>query len=162
MGRKGQPFNKQYGSLNTEFYTTAADVVSLIPFLDRSKRYIEPFDRMKNSQIYTVLKSVGFDIIRLGKDYAVSDDYEGRIIITNPPFISRGGLYSKMSKQCDEMYLLMPIFSYNCYTSHRSKDKCHRWSDDWSKEELFKVNVFNTPIGQKKVNCVFTHWKKGV
>lgn len=155
-----QPFRKQYSDLDTEFYTTAGDVVRLIPFLDREKRYIEPFDRMKNSQIYTVLKSIGFDIIRLGKDYDPKDDYDGRIIITNPPFISRGGLYSKMSKQCEEMFLIMPLFSWNCYTSHRAKDKCRRWSDNWTKELLFPVSTFDTASGTKKVSCVFTHWKK--
>lgn len=155
-----QPFNKQYAELDTEFYTKEEDVFRIIPFLDKTKKYIEPFDRMENSKIYSVLKDLGFDIVRLGKDYSPTDDYDGRIIITNPPFISRGGLYSKMSRQCDEMYLLMPVFSFNCYTSHREKDKCKRFSDCWHKKKLFDVNEFDTPNGTKKINCVFTHWKK--
>lgn len=155
-----QPFSKQYGELDTEFYTTAEDVIRLIPFLDKNKRYIEPFDRMNNSKIYQVLSGIGLDIIRLDSDYSPQDNYDGRVIITNPPFISRGGLYSKMSKQCDEMFLIMPLFTWNCYTSHRSKDKCRRWSDDWHKEKLFNVARFDTPTGEKKVSCVFTHWTK--
>lgn len=156
------PFNQQYSDLNTEFYTTEETVRKLIPFLDKSKRYVEPFDRMGNSQIYRVLKESGFDIVRLGKDYSKDDDYNGRIIITNPPFISRGGLYSKMSRQCEEMYLLMPLFSFNAYTKNRSKDKCRRFSDGWDKQALFPVSEFDTPNGKKKVSCVFTHWKKKV
>lgn len=142
-----QPFKKQYADLDTEFYTTKETVLQLVPYLDKSKRYIEPFDRMNNSKIYLMLKDLGFDIIRLGTDYNPKDDYDGRVIITNPPFISRGGLYSKMSKQCDEMYLIMPTFSYNCYTKNREKDKCRRFSDNWDKELLFKVNYFDTPSG---------------
>ena len=155
-----QPFNKQYGDIDTEFYTTEETVKQLIPFLDKTKRYIEPFDRMGNSKIYRILKDNGFDIVRLGTDYSKGDDYDGRIIITNPPFISRGGLYSKMSKQCEEMYLLMPLFSFNAYTKNRSKDKCRRFSDNWIKETLFPVTEFDTPYGKKKVSCVFTHWTK--
>ena len=155
-----QPFKKQYGDIDTEFYTTEETVNKLVPFLDKSKRYIEPFDRVGNSKIYSVLKEFGFDIIRKQSDYNPADDYDGRIIITNPPFISRGGLYSKMSRQCDEMFLLMPTFSFNCYTKHRKKDKCRRFSDGWNKLKLFDVNEFDSPNGEKKVSCVFTHWKK--
>ena len=155
-----QPFKKQYSELDTEFYTTEETVKQLIPYLSREKRYIEPFDRMNNSKIYSVLKQEGFDIIRLSTDYNPKDNYDNRVIITNPPFISRGGLYSKMSRQCSEMYLLMPAFSFNCYTTHRSKDKCKRFSDLWNKERLFDVKQFNTPTGLKTVNCVFTHWYK--
>lgn len=151
-----QPFKKQYGDLDTEFYTTEETVRQLIPYLSKNKRYIEPFDRMNNSKIYLVLKEAGFDITRLGKDYDKNDDYDGRVIITNPPFISRGGLYSKMSRQCDEMYLIMPTFTYNCYTSHRGKDKCKRFSDNWDKELLFKVNHFDTPRGGDRILCIYT------
>lgn len=155
-----QPFKKQYGDIETEFYTTIETVLELEKFLDKTKRYIEPFDRVGNSKIYTVLKTLGYDIIRLRTDYDPKQDYDGRIIITNPPFISRGGLYSKMSRQCNEMYLIMPTFSWNCYTSHRGKDKCRRWSDEWNKWKLFSVDTFDTTTGTKKVSCVFTHWKK--
>lgn len=154
-----QPFKKQYGEIDTEFYTTLESVLQLVPYLDKNKRYIEPFDRMGNSKIYAVLKALGFDIVRLRTDYDKNENYDGRVIITNPPFISRGGLFSKMSKQCREMYLIMPVFSWNCYTSHRAKDKCARWSDDWNKEVLFPVGVFDTQVGTKKVSCVFTHWE---
>ena len=154
-----QPFKKQYGDIDTEFYTTLESVLQLVPYLDKNKRYIEPFDRMGNSKIYAVLKALGFDIVRLRTDYDKNENYDGRVIITNPPFISRGGLFSKMSKQCREMYLIMPVFSWNCYTSHRAKDKCARWSDDWNKEVLFPVGVFDTQVGTKKVSCVFTHWE---
>ena len=154
-----QPFIKQYGDIDTEFYTTEETVKQLVPYLDKTARYVEPFDRAKNSKIYAVLKDLGFDIVRLTKDYDPKDDYDGRIIITNPPFISRGGLYSKMSKQCREMFLIMPTFSFNCYTKHRAKDNCRRFSDLWEKQKLFDVNVFDSPTGTKKVNCIFTHWK---
>lgn len=155
-----QPFKKQYGEIDTEFYTTLETVLELKSFLDLTKRYIEPFDRMGNSKIYAVLKALGFDIVRLRTDYDPAQDYDGRVIITNPPFISRGGLYSKMSKQASEMFLIMPRFSWNCYTSHRAKDKCARWSDNWEKELLFPVENFDTTNGTKKVSCVFTHWTK--
>lgn len=155
-----QPFKSQYKDLGTEFYTTEETARAIIPYLDTSKRYIEPFDRVGNSKIYSVLKEYGIDIIRLRTDYCKDDDYDGRVIITNPPFISRGGLYSKMARQCDEMYLIMPIFSFNCYTSHRGKDKCHRFSDGWKKQKLFDVIEFDTPKGKKNVSCVFTHWVK--
>lgn len=156
-----QPFNKQYLlDVNTEFYTKEESVKRLIPFLDKSKRYIEPFDRVGNSKIYSVLKQEGFDIIRLQNNYNKEDNYDNRIIITNPPFISRAGLYSKMSKQCEEMFLIMPLFSFNCYTKNRGKDKCNRWSDNWEKKNLFPVLEFDTPDGTKKVSSVFSHWKK--
>ena len=32
-----QPFKKQYSDLDTEFYTTAGDVVRLIPFFRQGK-----------------------------------------------------------------------------------------------------------------------------
>ena len=155
-----QPFKKQYGEIDTEYYTTLETVLELKKYLDPTKKYIEPFDRVGNSKIYAVLKALGFDIIHLRTDYNPKEDYEGRVIITNPPFISRGGLYSKMSRQCEEMYLLMPLFSWNCYTSHRGKDKCNRWSDNWEKHKLFSVDTFDTIDGTKKVSCVFTHWNK--
>lgn len=88
-------FKKQYGTLDTEFYTTEKTVKKLIPFLDKNKRYIEPFDRKNNSKIYLILKEAGFDITHLTKDYSIEDNYEGRVIITNPPFISRGGALFK-------------------------------------------------------------------
>ena len=153
-------FSKQYVEKDTEFYTTEETVLKLIPYLDATKRYIEPFNRVGNSKIFSVLKQKGFDIIELQKDYDKSDDYDGRIIVTNPPFISRGGLYSKMSKQANEMFLIMPVFSFNAYTTHRAKDKCHRWTDKWNKKLLFPVKIFDTPTGKKQVYCVFTHWEK--
>lgn len=64
-----------------------------------------------------------------------------------------------MSKQCNEMFLIMPVFSFNCYTKYRNKDNCRRFSDLWDKKLLFSVEEFDTPFGIKKVPCVFTHWK---
>lgn len=156
---KKQPFIKQYSNNDTEFYTTEESVLKIIPYLDKTKKYIEPFNRKRNSKIYSILRDKGFDICSFSKDYSETDDYDERIVITNPPFISRFRLYSKLSKQCDEMYLIMPSFSFNCYTKYRKKDNCKRFSDDWKKEKLFDVKLFDTPNGPRKINCVFSHWK---
>ena len=153
-------FKNQYKELDTEFYTTENTVLQLIPFLDKNKKYIEPFDIKQNSKIYNILKSNGFDIINKTTLFNQNDNYENRIIITNPPFISRLSLFSKLSKMSNEMYLIMPLFTFKCYTSYREKDKCKRWTDNWNKELLFKVKDFDTPNGLKKISCVFTHFIK--
>lgn len=153
-------FSKQYKELNTEFYTQEKYIQMLTYFLDMNKKYIEPFDRNGNSKIYKELKEYGFDIISLNHDFNPNEDYKGRIIITNPPFISRLGLFSKMSRMCSEMYVIMPVFSYNCYTKYRKKDKCKRWIDNWNCEKLFEVNTFDSPDGEKKVNCVWVKLTK--
>lgn len=155
-------FKNQYGRLNTEFYTKKEDVIKMIPFLDKSEKYIEPFNKNGNSQIFEVLKEKGFDIKSLNKDFDDKDNYEGRVIITNPPFISRARLFSRLSKKSEKMFLIMSKFSFNCYTKYRLKDKCRRWCDTWKKEKLFDVSSFNTPNGIKKVECVFTKFEKGL
>lgn len=164
-------FSSQYKSPDFEFFTTEEDAARLLMYTDKSKSYICPFDK-KESRIYSVLKSAGYDVVCLD-DLGVekfediqADAFGGRVIVTNPPFDSRKGYYSKMSKLVDEMIVVILPFTFAGYTSHRNRKTApknlRRWSDEFRAEILFPLRTWDRPDGSRvySPSCYFARFER--
>jgi len=153
-------FQKHDKNNNFEWYTPERYVRKMIPHLDKNQKYVACFDG-DESQIYKVLKSEGFDIINNVIDgvYVPYEDlpdshFEGRHIITNPPFIGPKRYVMKMASRVDVAYIIVPSISYY----NMVKYKTIKWVKDFNISMLVDIQRFVMPDGtEKSTHC---NWLK--
>ena len=83
---------------NDECYTPKYVVESIIPFLPKDKVIWCPFDR-NNSEFVKVLRSKGFQVINThidyGQDYYDYEPSQWDIMVSNPPFTNKRGIFER-------------------------------------------------------------------
>lgn len=83
---------------NDECYTPDYVVESVLPWLDKNKVYWLPFDR-EDSAFVRVLKANGFKYINshidYGQDYYSYEPEHWDVMLSNPPFTNKRGIFKR-------------------------------------------------------------------
>lgn len=83
---------------NDECYTPDYVVESILPWLDKEKVYWLPFDR-EDSAFVRVLKANGFKYINshidYGQDYYSYEPEHWDVMLSNPPFTNKRGIFER-------------------------------------------------------------------
>lgn len=83
---------------NDECYTPDYVVESILPWLDKNKVYWLPFDR-EDSAFVRVLRANGFKYINshidYGQDYYIYEPEYWDVMLSNPPFTNKRGIFER-------------------------------------------------------------------
>lgn len=123
---------------NDECYTPRYAVVPIVKYLDKDKVIWLPFDTVE-SEFYKVLTEEGFKIINshitTGQDYYTYEPEEWDVMVSNPPFTNKRGIFERALSFNKPFALIMS----------------NTWLNDAAPKQLFKDRELQLLMFDKRI-----------
>lgn len=126
---------------NDECYTPEYAIYPIIKYLDKDKIIWCPFDT-EDSNFVKILKENGFKVInshiKLGQDFYKYEPEEWDVIISNPPFTNKKGIFERCLSFDKPFALIMS----------------NTWLNDSAPKKLFKDKELQLLMFDKRISFI--------
>lgn len=123
---------------NDECYTPRYAVLPIVKYLDKGKIIWLPFDTVE-SQFYKVLTEEGFKVVNshiaTGQDYYTYEPKEWDVMVSNPPFTNKRGIFERALSFNKPFALIMS----------------NTWLNDSAPKQLFKDRELQLLMFDKRI-----------